>query len=59
MTDVSPVIMVGLRKGEIHQIIEKKDQGNGENEEGRYLLLVFSSHIKTQARSVKNSDHEI
>lgn len=59
MANVCPVVVVGLRVGQVHQVIHQKQDCEGEHEEGGELILVRRRHVKAETHPVYYSNDKV
>jgi len=59
VTDVGPVVVVGLRERQVDQVVEKEEDGNGEDNEGGEVVLVVARKVETDTHPVEDCHNEI
>ena len=59
VTKVGSVILVGLRKRKIHNIVHYISHTDSKNKETLIVLLIAISHVKSQKNSVNNTNRYV
>lgn len=59
VADVGPVVVVGLPKGQVDQVVNDEVNAQQKDDQSREHVLVHARHVKANLHPVKNGHHEI